>query len=101
MSTATVACRAACGACCTAPSISSPIPPQRDEQGRVLSAGLPQGKAAGQPCVHLDNALRCRIFTQADRPGVCAGLQPSKEMCGDTTAQAMLFLQRLEQATAP
>jgi hypothetical protein len=51
--------------------------------------------------VHLDVSLRCRIFTQADRPAVCAGLQPSREMCGDSTEHAMLFLQRLEQATAP
>jgi hypothetical protein len=67
----------------------------------VLQAGLPLGKPADQPCVHLDVSLRCCIFTQADRPAVCAGLQPSREMCGDSTEHAMLFLQRLEQATAP
>jgi hypothetical protein len=62
---------------------------------------MPQGKPAGVPCVHLDAQMRCRIFTQSDRPAVCAGLQPSQDMCGDNSEQAMLFLKRLEQATAP
>ena len=48
-------CRAACAACCIAPSISSPIP------------GLPQGKPAAMPCPQLDEALRCRLFHSAQR----------------------------------
>ena len=45
--------------------------------------------------------MRCRIFTQSDRPAVCAGLQPSAAMCGDNAEQALLFLQTLERETAP
>ncbi|QLI81974.1 YkgJ family cysteine cluster protein [Chitinibacter fontanus] len=82
-------CRSHCGACCTAPSISSPIP------------GMPNGKPAGVPCVQLDEALRCKIFNHPDRPAVCAGLQPNIEMCGETRTQAMFYLAELENATAP
>jgi Fe-S-cluster containining protein len=80
-------CRPGCGACCTAPSISSPIP------------GMPNGKPAGVRCIQLDEHDGCKIFGQPDRPAVCAGLQPSREMCGDTRKQAMHFLSTLERLT--
>ena len=82
-------CRSGCGACCIAPSISSPIP------------GMPQGKPAGVRCVQLTADERCAIFGDPRRPAVCAGLRPSAEMCGDSREQALQFLDRLERATAP
>ena len=82
-------CRPGCGACCTAPSITSAIP------------GMPLGKPAGVRCVQLGDDARCRIFGQPGRPAVCQGLQPSAEMCGTDTAQAMLYLARLERLTQP
>ncbi|MEY2838623.1 MAG: hypothetical protein RJB60_922 [Pseudomonadota bacterium] len=82
-----VACRPHCGACCTAPSISSPMP------------GLPHGKPAGVPCPHLNADLRCQIFGLPERPAVCGSLQPSLEMCGPDRAHAMFWLDALEQAT--
>jgi Fe-S-cluster containining protein len=83
-----IRCRPGCGACCTAPSISSPIP------------GMPNGKPAGVRCAQLDERNGCRIFGRPERPAVCASLQPSSEMCGDTRAHAMLFLSELERLTA-
>jgi hypothetical protein len=83
------ACRPACGACCIAPSIASPIP------------GMPRGKPAGVRCVQLDAELRCRIFGLPERPAFCAGLQASREMCGDSREHAMHWLARLEADTAP
>lgn len=83
------ACRPGCGACCTAPSISSPIP------------GHPGGKPAGVPCVQLDAALRCRLFGRPERPAVCASLAPSAAMCGGSRAEALRWLGALEAATAP
>jgi len=80
-------CRPGCAACCTAPSISSPMP------------GLPQGKPAGMPCPHLDASLRCLLFGRPERPAVCGSLQPSQEMCSDNREQAMRWLSALEQAT--
>lgn len=83
------ACRDRCGACCTAPSISSPIP------------GMPEGKAAGVRCVQLDEEERCLIFGHPDRPTVCGSLQPSADMCGASREQAMLWLAHMEALTAP
>lgn len=83
------ACRPGCGACCIAPSIASPIP------------GMPDGKPAGVRCVQLDDALRCRLFGCPQRPAFCAGLMPSREMCGDGRAHAMRWLSWLEARTAP
>ncbi|KPF45741.1 hypothetical protein IP87_07645 [beta proteobacterium AAP121] len=82
-------CRPGCGACCTAPSITSPIP------------GMPGGKPAGVPCVQLDEQLRCRLFGQPSRPAVCASLMPSAEMCGPHRQHAMAWLHRLETQTRP
>jgi hypothetical protein len=63
--------------------------------------GLPQGKPAGKPCPHLDEALRCRLFGLPQRPAVCGSLPPSHSMCGHNREQALRYLERLEQATAP
>lgn len=82
-------CRAGCAACCIAPSISSPLP------------GLPNGKPAGVPCPHLDEAWRCRLFGLPERPAVCRSLPPSPEMCGQDREQALAFLARLEHAPRP
>ncbi|PUE38709.1 zinc/iron-chelating domain-containing protein [Limnohabitans sp. Hippo3] len=85
-------CRSGCAACCTAPSISSPIP------------GMPQGKPAGVPCIQLDEQLRCKIFGQPQRPAVCGQLQATLEMCGPLDDQgqfARIYLTRLEQLTRP
>ena len=51
-------CRSLCGACCTAPSITSPIP------------GMPNGEPAGVRCVQLGDDEPCRIFGQPERPRV-------------------------------
>ncbi|MYM33726.1 YkgJ family cysteine cluster protein [Duganella sp. FT50W] len=82
-------CRPHCGACCTAPSITSPIP------------GMPDGKPAGVRCIQLADDNRCRIFGQPERPAFCGGLQPSQEMCGSSREQAIRWLNELERATAP
>jgi len=63
--------------------------------------GLPNGKAAGVACPHLDEALRCRLFGRPERPAVCGSLAPSAEMCGNDREHAMRFLNHLEQATRP
>lgn len=86
-------CRPGCGACCTAPSISTPIP--------SLDGSPARPKPANTPCHQLDADLRCRLFGQPQRPAVCGSLNPEPEMCGHNREHAMLFLQRLELATAP
>jgi Fe-S-cluster containining protein len=80
-------CRAGCGACCIALSISSPIP------------GMPAGKPAGVRCVQLTDDNRCRLFGLPERPAVCASLKPSEEMCGQSAEEALTYLNMLEIAT--
>lgn len=82
-------CRAGCGACCIALSISSPIP------------GMPQGKPAGVRCVQLTDDNLCRLFGQPERPAVCVRLRPNAEMCGADADAALAWLTALEIATRP
>ena len=82
-------CRPGCGACCIAPSISSPIP------------GMPRGKSAGIPCVQLLPDYRCALFGKPERPAVCVSLRPTEEMCGAKREDALDYLTRLEQVTRP
>lgn len=86
-------CRPGCGACCIAPSISSPIP------GMPMVNGV--SKPAGVRCVQLTDDNRCRLFGRPERPAVCSSLMPSAEMCGRTHEQAMRWLGMLERQTAP
>ena len=80
-------CRPSCGACCIAPSISSTIP------------GMPNGKAAGEKCIHLLEDMRCKIFGQRDRPKVCADFQADKDICKDTRTMALITITELETMT--
>ena len=81
-------CRIGCGACCIAPSISSPIP------------GMPDGKPAGVRCVQLDEANRCRLFGDPRRPAVCLSLKPEPSMCGASNAEALATLASWERLTS-
>lgn len=81
-------CRPGCGACCIAPSISSPIP------------GMPYGKPAGIPCVQLLPDLRCALFGKPERPAVCSSLRPGRDMCGADRTEALRLLAELETATS-
>ena len=82
-------CRIGCGACCIAPSISSPLP------------GMPNGKPAGVRCIHLTRDHRCQLFGKPERPEVCTRLRPSEDMCGHSTREAFVRLTFLERVTAP
>ncbi|ENH9680663.1 MULTISPECIES: YkgJ family cysteine cluster protein [Enterobacter cloacae complex] len=82
-------CRSDCGACCIAPSISSPIP------------GMPQGKPANVRCVQLSEDNLCNIFGSIQRPKVCSNLRPSLDMCHTNRDEAMGYLIHLENLTSP
>jgi hypothetical protein len=62
---------------------------------------MPHGKPAGVRCVQLTEDNRCKLFGRPERPAVCASLRPSPEMCGATSAEAMLYLSLLERETEP
>lgn len=82
-----IPCRAGCGACCIALSISSAIP------------GMPNGKPAGVRCVQLDDDNRCKIFGRPERPRVCLDFQAELEFCGNTRAEALERMRTLETIT--
>lgn len=82
-------CRPGCGACCIAPSISSPIP------------GMPFGKPAGMPCVQLDDDQLCRLFGKPERPAVCVRFPAMLEHCGTSRGQGLALLAHLEDVTRP
>jgi uncharacterized protein len=81
-------CRPGCGACCIAPSISSPIP------------GMPLGKPAGVRCVQLSEDSFCLIFGQPERPAVCGGFGADPEVCGSSSEEAIRLIGWWEQATS-
>lgn len=81
-------CRKGCGACCIAPSISSPVP------------GMPNGKPAGVPCIQLDEFRQCRLYGLPQRPVVCSSLCPEPSMCRSTPAEAYSYLAELELLTS-
>lgn len=80
-------CRPGCGACCIAPSISSPIP------------GMPAGKPAGVRCVQLTDDYLCALFGQAERPEVCNNFRALPDTCGHSREEGLQILAKLERLT--
>ena len=80
-------CRAGCGACCIAPSIATPF------------FGMPNGKKAGEQCVHLDAGNRCVLFGKPERPRFCSEVSAEPMMCGDSAEEAMRILRQWECET--
>jgi hypothetical protein len=78
-------CRIGCGACCIAPSISSPIP------------GMPDGKPAGVRCIHLTKDYTCGIYDRPDRPEVCDKFKADPAVCGENREEALELLSMLEE----
>ena len=62
---------------------------------------MPDGKLAGERCLHLTLGNGCAIFNDPARPAVCASLMPMTEMCGDNREFALHYLADLELQTAP
>ena len=77
-------CRPDCGACCIAPSISSPIP------------GMPEGKAMNTKCIQLNENFLCNIFDKPERPRVCRNFKFDIDICGDSQQEAMRIMSELE-----
>ena len=82
-------CREGCGACCIAPSIARAF------------YGMPEGKPAGVRCVHLDDAMRCRLFGDSRRPALCDDFKAEFAVCGNNREQALQRLNILERQSSP
>lgn len=76
-----------CGACCIAPSITSPIP------------GMPDGKRAGERCVQLNDHNLCKLFGMPSRPKVCLDFTDEESICGSGPGFALKTLNELELMT--
>lgn len=82
-------CREFCGACCIVPAINTPF------------YGMPNGKAVGERCVHLQADARCALFGKPQRPACCAAFQAEPSVCGENLEQAITLLKSLERQTGP
>jgi hypothetical protein len=80
-------CRAGCGACCVAISISSNIP------------GMPKGKPAGVRCIHLSEKNLCQLFGKPERPKVCSAFNASEDFCGNSYNEAIILISDIEKIT--
>jgi len=80
-------CRKGCGACCIAPSISSPLP------------GMPDGKPAGVRCVLLTEDNLCSLYGRPERPVFCTSYYASEDFCGRSGSEALELITLLEAAT--
>ncbi|MCF7354190.1 MULTISPECIES: YkgJ family cysteine cluster protein [Vibrio] len=80
-------CRLGCGACCIAPSISSPIP------------GMPKGKPAGVRCIQLNEDNLCKLFGKPERPKVCHAFKAEISICGNDNQEALQIITELEHQT--
>ncbi|MCL1067681.1 YkgJ family cysteine cluster protein [Shewanella olleyana] len=81
-------CRLGCGACCIAPSITSPIP------------GMPNGKLAGERCIQLNDDNLCKLFGDPSRPKVCTDFSATIDVCSTTNEQALWLITELESSTS-
>ncbi len=80
-------CEVGCGACCIAPSITSPIP------------GMPNGKPAGVRCINLTVNNHCSLFGSNERPEICNNFKPDVEICSKGALNALSQLTFLEKIT--
>jgi hypothetical protein len=80
-------CRIGCGACCIAPSINAPF------------YGMPEGKKAGERCLHLNVENLCDLFADPRRPECCGSFQAEKSVCGNSYDEAILVISSMELAT--
>jgi hypothetical protein len=83
-------CRANCGACCIAPTITSEMP------------NMPDGKPSGIACINLNSdTLKCNIWGTAEYPKFCGAYQACESVCGSSKAEAMINIYYLDEVTRP
>lgn len=76
-------CRKNCGVCCIVPNLTSPIP------------GMPHGKPANTPCIHLNEDYSCGIYNHPDRPKACDAFKAEEQFCGKNREEAIKILSSL------
>ncbi|AHF68233.1 hypothetical protein PCH70_30800 [Pseudomonas cichorii JBC1] len=61
---------------------------------------MPDGKPAGERCLHLSIELLCGLFGMAERPAVCSQFKAAQDVCGVDQAEAIRLIGWWEKATA-
>jgi hypothetical protein len=56
---------------------------------------MPQGKPAGERCIHLTDDYSCALYNSPERPKVCNDFKAEPEFCGSTREEAMMILSSL------
>jgi hypothetical protein len=81
-------CRPHCGACCIAASLNRPY------------FGMPNGKPAGQKCIHLDpEQWSCKIWGSENFPSACKNFKAEMDVCGNNRTEALELITWLEEQT--
>ena len=63
--------------------------------------GMPNGKAKGERCVHLDENWLCGLFGDPRRPACCSQFQAEVAFCGSSREEALQLLTELEVLSDP
>jgi hypothetical protein len=58
---------------------------------------MPEGKAAGERCIHLLENLRCNIYNTGTKPKVCEDFKAEEEFCGSNQEEALEILFSLSE----
>jgi len=62
---------------------------------------MPDGKPAGERCVHLTADNLCELFGRRARPRVCSEFPPAADACGGSREEALVLLAQMEEETTP
>jgi uncharacterized protein len=57
---------------------------------------MPNGKPAGEKCIHLSDTFSCLLFYSETRPKVCGGFKAEILICGNSRHDAISNLAQLE-----
>jgi hypothetical protein len=61
---------------------------------------MPQGKPAGERCLHLSVEMLCGLFGLPERPAVCGQFSPAADVCGSSSEEAIRLLGWWEEITS-
>ena len=60
---------------------------------------MPEGKKAGQACVHLDESKQCQLFDDERRPQCCHDFKVEIDVCLTNSTEALEAITWLELET--
>ena len=61
--------------------------------------GMPNGKPAGVPCIHLTSDMTCQLFASPERPSFCATFKAEASVCGSSRDEALSIIKMIERVS--